>query len=82
MKDFVSKAEIPTARYIQSSDFDYICAFIDTLTPPIVVKADGLCGGKGVIIAQSYEEARQSVKDMLSGTAFGEAGKCVVVEEF
>ena len=47
-----------------------------------MVKADGLCGGKGVIIAQSYEEAKQSVKDMLSGISFGDAGKCVVVEEF
>lgn len=82
MKDFVSQAKIPTARYVQSSDFDCLCTFIDTLTPPIVVKADGLCGGKGVIIAQSYEEAKQSVKDMLSGISFGDAGKRVVVEEF
>lgn len=82
MKDFVSAAHIPTARYMQSNDFQALCAFIDTLKPPIVVKADGLCAGKGVIIAQSYEEAKQTTQDMLSGTAFGEAGKCVVVEEF
>lgn len=82
MKDFVSAACIPTARYMQSSDFEALCNFIDTLTPPIVVKADGLCAGKGVIIAQSYEEAKQITQEMLSGTAFGEAGKCVVVEEF
>lgn len=82
MKDFASKAKIPTARYVQSSDFDTLSAFIDTLTPPIVVKADGLCGGKGVIIAQSYDEAKKNVRDMLSGASFGAAGKCVVVEEF
>lgn len=82
MKDFVSQARIPTARYVQSSDIEEIYHFIDTLTPPIVVKASGLCAGKGVIIAQSHKEAKTCAKDMLSGALFGEAGKCVVVEEF
>lgn len=49
---------------------------------PIVVKADGLCAGKGVIIAQSKEEAKSAVSDMLSGTSFGDAGANVVIEEF
>lgn len=82
MKDFASRAGIPTARYMQSSDKASLHAFIDTLKPPIVVKADGLCAGKGVIIAQSVAEAKQTVNSMLSGEAFGDAGKCVVIEEF
>lgn len=82
MKDFVSQAGIPTARYIQSSDINAINAFIDTLKSPIVVKADGLCAGKGVIIAQSANEAKNVAQDMLSGISFGDAGKCVVVEEY
>lgn len=82
MKDLVSKAHIPTARYVQSSDIKKLYAFIDTLHTPIVVKADGLCAGKGVIIATSKDEAKQAAQEMLSGNSFGEAGKCVVVEEF
>lgn len=88
MKDLVASAGVPTARYLQSDDEGALCAFIDSLsaesTPsrPIVVKADGLCAGKGVIIAQNSDEAKQAVRDMLSGSSFGEAGKCVVVEEF
>ncbi|RDU59560.1 phosphoribosylamine--glycine ligase [Helicobacter marmotae] len=82
MKDFVSKIDVPTARYMQSSDFMKLSAFIDTLSAPIVIKADGLCAGKGVIIAKSQEEAKSLTQDMLSGKAFGEAGKCVVIEEF
>lgn len=82
MKDFVSNVKIPTASYIQSSDFDILCAFVDTLIPPVVVKADGLCAGKGVFIAQSHDDAKHMIKKMLSGEAFGDAGKCVIVEEF
>lgn len=82
MKDFLSRHNIPTARYIQTDSFNKADDFIDTLTPPIVVKADGLCAGKGVIIAKSKEEAKQSARDMLSGESFGSAGKNVVIEEF
>ncbi len=82
MKNFLKKYNIPTARYIETSSLDEAKSFIDTLKEPIVVKADGLCGGKGVIIAKSKEEAIDVAKEMLSGEKFGEAGKKIVVEEF
>ena len=82
MKNFLSRYNIPTARYIETSDAQKAFDFIETLSLPIVVKADGLCAGKGVIIAQSKEEAKAAVNDMLSGKSFGEAGLGVVVEEF
>ena len=82
MKNFLRKYEIPTASYIETEDLDAASAFIDTLDVPIVVKADGLCAGKGVIIAQSHQEAKDSAKDMLSGESFGDAGKAIIVEEY
>lgn len=82
MKDFVSRFNIPTAKYIQTKDLKKAQDFIRTLTPPIVVKADGVCAGKGVIIAQTQKEAVESVEDMLNGKSFGDAGKCVIIEEF
>ena len=82
MKNFLQKQGIKTAKFLQTSDFDEASEFIKTLQTPIVVKADGLCAGKGVIIAQSLDEALQSTRQMLSGESFGEAGKCVVIEEF
>jgi len=78
MKNFLKKYAIPTAAYIQTDDFDEASTFIDTLDLPIVVKADGLCAGKGVIIAQSHQEAKESAKDMLSGESFGDAGKAII----
>ncbi len=82
MKNFLARHNIPTARYIETDSLEKAYKFIETLTPPIVVKADGLCGGKGVIIAQSYDEAKKEAGEMLSGNAFGEAGKAIVIEEF
>lgn len=82
MKNFLARHNVPTAKYIETSSFDEAYGFIKTLDAPIVVKADGLCGGKGVIIAQSHDEAKKAVEDMLSGESFGEAGTRVVVEEF
>ena len=82
MKNFLARHNVPTARYIETDSFDDACKFIDSLSAPIVVKADGLCGGKGVIIAQSHDEAKEATKDMLSGNSFGDAGTKVVVEEF
>ena len=82
MKNFLAKYNIPTARYIESDSIEELYKFTDTLATPIVVKADGLCGGKGVIIAQSHEEAKKTIGEMLSGKAFGDAGKKVIVEEF
>jgi len=82
MKNFLAKYNIPTARYIESDSIEDLFKFTDTLTAPIVVKADGLCGGKGVIIAQSHDEAKKAIGEMLSGKSFGDAGKKVIVEEF
>lgn len=82
MKDFLKKYGIKTAKYLNSDNFDEISAFIDTMEGKIVVKADGLCAGKGVIIAENKEEAKKEAKNMLSGESFGEAGKRVIVEEF
>ena len=82
MKNFLKKYEVPTAKYIETDDYDKAAAFIDTLTAPMVVKADGLCAGKGVIIAQSAQEAKDAAKDMLSGESFGDAGKAIIVEEY
>ncbi|WP_066178666.1 phosphoribosylamine--glycine ligase [Arcobacter porcinus] len=83
MKNILKKYNIPTAGFIETSNKNEAYEFIDSMNNlPIVVKADGLCAGKGVIIAQSKEEAKQTVKDMLSGESFGEAGAKVVVEEF
>jgi len=82
MKNFLARHNVPTAKYIETSSLKEANAFIQTLDAPIVVKADGLCGGKGVIIAQSHDEANKAVEDMLSGNSFGEAGTRVVVEDF
>ena len=82
MKNFLAKYNIPTARYVETDHIDTAFRFIETLPTPVVVKADGLCAGKGVIIAQSHDEAKKAVSEMLSGKAFGDAGRKVVVEEF
>jgi len=82
MKNFLAKYNIPTAAYIESDSIEELFKFTDKLSTPIVVKADGLCGGKGVIIAQSHDEAKKAISEMLSGKSFGDAGKKVIVEEF
>jgi len=82
MKNFLAKYNIPTAKYIETSSIEEAFKFTETLTAPIVVKADGLCGGKGVIIAQSHDEAKTAISEMLSGKSFGDAGLKVIVEEF
>lgn len=82
MKEFAKHYDIPTARFIQTQDYEESCKFIESLNLPIVVKADGLCAGKGVIIAQSYEEAKVAAKEMLEGKSFGDSGKTIVIEEF
>ncbi len=82
MKNFLARHNVPTAKYIETDSIEEAYKFINTLEAPIVVKADGLCGGKGVIIAKNHNEAKKAVGDMLSGNAFGEAGTSIVVEEF
>lgn len=82
MKNFLARHHIPTAKYIQTNSLEEAYKFINSLEVPIVVKADGLCGGKGVIIAQSRDEAKKAAGEMLSGNAFGDAGTSIVIEEF
>jgi len=82
MKNFLAKYNIPTARYIETDSIEKAFKFTETLRVPIVVKADGLCGGKGVIIAQSHDEAKIAISEMLSGKSFGDAGRKVIVEEY
>ncbi len=81
-KDLMKKYDVPTAAYGVFTDQAEAEAFITSTGAPIVVKADGLAAGKGVIIAQTCEEAIAAVRDMLSGNAFGAAGSRVVIEEF
>ena len=81
-KDFMSRYHIPTASYQSFTDATQAIAYIKQHDAPIVVKADGLAAGKGVIVAQTEQEAIAAVEDMLSGNGFGEAGHRVVIEEF
>jgi phosphoribosylamine--glycine ligase len=81
-KDLMKKYHVPTAAYEVFTEIEPAIAFLDTLGLPVVVKADGLAAGKGVIIAQTRGEAIETITDMLSGNAFGNAGSRVVVEEF
>ncbi len=81
-KDFLARHQIPTADYGNFSDIDLATAYIRAQGAPIVVKADGLAAGKGVILAQTEEEAIAAVNDMLAGNTFGEAGHRVVLEAF
>ncbi|MCK0163335.1 phosphoribosylamine--glycine ligase [Marinobacter sp. S6332] len=81
-KDFLARQNIPTAGYGNFTDVDEALAYVREQGAPIVVKADGLAAGKGVIVAMTLEEAENAIRDMLAGNAFGEAGSRVVVEEF
>jgi phosphoribosylamine---glycine ligase len=81
-KDFLARHRIPTAHYAVHTDVDAALAYARAKGAPIVVKADGLAAGKGVIVAMSLAEAETAIVDMLSGNAFGVAGARVVIEEF
>ncbi len=81
-KEFLNRHNIPTAAYGTFTDVDQALAFLDDVGAPIVVKADGLAAGKGVILAKTLDEAKSAVKDMLQGNQFGDAGRRVVIEEF
>jgi len=81
-KDFLARHAIPTAWYRVFTEVQPALDFIAEKGAPIVVKADGLAAGKGVILAESVEQANAAVRDMLAGNAFGEAGSRVVIEEF
>lgn len=81
-KDFLARHKIPTAEYQNFTEVEPALAYLREKGAPIVVKADGLAAGKGVIVAMTLQEAEEAVRDMLSGNAFGEAGSRVVIEEF
>ncbi|MBR5490220.1 MAG: phosphoribosylamine--glycine ligase [Oscillospiraceae bacterium] len=81
-KNLMKKYGIPTAAYETFSDIESACRYIETLTAPVVVKADGLALGKGVIIAESLEEAKEAVREMMGDKKFGDSGLNVVIEEF
>ena len=80
-KDFLERHNIPTAFYGNFTEIEPAIAYIEEKGAPIVIKADGLAAGKGVILAQTSEEAIAAVKDMLAGNKFGDAGARVVIEE-
>ena len=81
-KDFLARHDIPTAAYAVFTEVPPAQDYIRRMGAPIVIKADGLAAGKGVVLAQTEEEANRAVQDMLAGNAFGTAGSRVVIEEF
>lgn len=81
MKDFVARHRLPTARHVTLHDRRDIASSVHSFEVPPVVKADGLCAGKGVVVALTHEEAIDAAQRMLSGESFGDAGRTVVLEE-
>ena len=81
-KEFLKRHNIPTAAYGTFTDVNQAMTYLDKVGAPIVVKADGLAAGKGVILAKTVDEAKSAVQDMLQGNQFGEAGNRVIIEEF
>jgi phosphoribosylamine--glycine ligase len=81
-KDFLERHNIPTADYQNFTEIEPALAYVQQKGAPIVVKADGLAAGKGVIVAMTLSEAENAIRDMLAGNVFGEAGSRVVIEEF
>ncbi|HDJ1441888.1 TPA: phosphoribosylamine--glycine ligase [Serratia rubidaea] len=81
-KDFLARHQIPTAEYQNFTDVDAALDYVRGKGAPIVIKADGLAAGKGVIVAMTLQQAEDAVRDMLAGNAFGDAGHRIVVEEF
>lgn len=81
-KDFLARHQIPTGYYQTFTEIDAAVTYVREQGAPIVIKADGLAAGKGVIVAITLTEAEDAIKDMLAGNAFGDAGHRVVIEEF
>ena len=81
-KDFLARHDIPTSWYQNFTEIAPALAYVREKGAPIVVKADGLAAGKGVIVAMTLSEAEEAIKDMLAGNVFGDAGHRVVIEEF
>ncbi|MEN8128718.1 MAG: phosphoribosylamine--glycine ligase [Pseudomonadota bacterium] len=81
-KEFLERHNIPTATYAKFTDEQQAITYVRSQGAPIVIKADGLAAGKGVILAQTEDEAITAIREMLRDNTFGEAGKCIVIEEF
>lgn len=81
-KDFLARHNIPTGAYATFTDIDAALDYVNQQGAPIVIKADGLAAGKGVIVAMTLAEAEAAIRDMLADNAFGDAGSRVVIEEF
>lgn len=81
-KDFLARHQIPTGDYQNFTEIEPALAYLKQKGAPIVIKADGLAAGKGVIVAMNEQEAEDAIRDMLAGNAFGDAGSRVVIEEF
>ena len=81
-KDFLARHRIPTAYYQVFDDLELALEHVRDVGAPIVIKADGLAAGKGVVVAMTLDEAEAAIRDMLGGNAFGDAGSRVVIEEF
>ncbi|MEQ2026125.1 phosphoribosylamine--glycine ligase [Xenorhabdus szentirmaii] len=81
-KDFLARHHIPTAAYQNFTEIKPALAYLEKTGVPIVIKADGLAAGKGVVVAMTMEEAQSAISDMLAGNAFGDAGHRIVIEEF
>ncbi|MGI6579233.1 MAG: phosphoribosylamine--glycine ligase [Saccharofermentanales bacterium] len=81
-KDFMGKYQIPTAKYFKYDNYDAALAGLQEFGYPVVIKADGLCGGKGVLICQNEEEARQALTDIFRNRIFGDQGAEIVMEQF
>lgn len=81
-KQFLNKYQIPTANFFTTADFDQAKDYINQADLPIVIKADGLCKGKGVVICHSLEEAEATLKDMLLDQSFGDSASQVVIEDY
>ena len=81
-KEFMVRHQIPTASHASFTDLNEAISYIDKIEFPTVIKADGLAAGKGVVIAKTHDQAIETLKNMLSGNSFGDAGSRVVIEEF
>ena len=81
-KQFLEKYNIPTASYASFTEVEPAITYLQQQQYPIVIKADGLAAGKGVVIAENEQQAQHAISDMLKGNAFGEAGHRIIIEEF
>lgn len=81
-KEFMKKHDLPTAKYIKTSSVDEALKELPNYSLPVVIKADGLCAGKGVVIATTRQEAVDAIQDMMKEKTLGEAGSTIIIEEY